>query len=69
MSRNQLQTIPSEFGTYKNLQLLILSENPWEDKDTMNAFAAKMRSNGTMVQLNVPTTEIEEISPSKDSLF
>jgi hypothetical protein len=65
MSRNQLQTIPSEFGTYKKLQLLIMSENPWEDKDTMTAFAAKMRSNGTTVQLNVPTTEIE-ISPDKD---
>jgi Leucine-rich repeat (LRR) protein len=66
MSRNQLQTIPSEFGTYKKLQLLIMSENPWEDKDTMSAFATKMRSNGTTVQLNVPTTEIDEVSPNRD---
>jgi Leucine-rich repeat (LRR) protein len=65
ISRNRLQNIPTDFGAYEKLQLLVMTENPWEDKDTITAFAKKMRSNGTLVHLNSLSSEIEETIPEK----
>ena len=62
ISRNRLQSIPVEFGSYENLRILIMTENPWEDQETITAFARRMRSNGTLVHLNSMGNEVEKAS-------
>jgi Leucine-rich repeat (LRR) protein len=60
ISRNRLQNIPVEFGSYENLRILVMTENPWEDHETITAFAKRMRSNGTTVHLNSMGKEVEK---------
>ncbi|HEX6889929.1 MAG TPA: leucine-rich repeat domain-containing protein [Chryseolinea sp.] len=60
ISRNMLQNIPTEFGSYEKLRILVMTENPWEDHDTITAFAKRMRSNGTTVHLNSMGKEVEK---------
>jgi hypothetical protein len=59
ISRNKLQNIPIEFGSYENLRILVMTENPWEDHDTITALARQMRSHGTLVHLNSMGKEVE----------
>jgi Leucine-rich repeat (LRR) protein len=62
ISRNMLQNIPVEFGSYQKLRILVMTENPWEDHDTITAFARHMRSRGTTVHLNSMGKEVEKAS-------
>lgn len=59
ISRNRLQNIPQEFGGYDNLRILVMTENPWEDHETITALAKRMRSHGTLVHLNSMSREVE----------
>jgi len=59
ISRNRLQSIPLEFGKYEKLRILVMTENPWEDHDTITALAKQMRAHGTLVHLNSMGKEIE----------
>lgn len=59
ISRNRLQNIPSEFDSYENLRILVMTENPWEDHETITALARQMRSHGTLVHLNSMGKEVE----------
>jgi Leucine-rich repeat (LRR) protein len=60
ISRNRLQNIPVEFESYENLRILVMTENPWEDHETITAFAKRMRSHGTTVHLNSMGKEVEK---------
>jgi Leucine-rich repeat (LRR) protein len=60
ISRNRLQNIPVEFGSYENLRILVMTENPWEDDDTITALAKRMRLHGTTVHLNSMGKEVEK---------
>jgi Leucine-rich repeat (LRR) protein len=59
ISRNQLQSIPLEFGSYEKLRILVMTENPWEDHDSITALAKRMRLHGTLVHLNSMGKEVE----------
>ena len=62
-TRNRLQNIPVEFGSYEKLRILVMTENPWEDHQTITAFAKRMRSRGTLVHLNSMGKEVEATQP------
>lgn len=63
ISRNRLQNIPIDFAVYEKLRLLVMTENPWEDRDTILAMARKMRSNGILVHINSLSNEVEVTAP------
>ncbi len=65
ISRNKLQNIPPAFGEYKKLQVLVMAENPWEDKDSILALAKRMRAGGTMVHLNTFAEVVEDVIPEE----
>ena len=60
ISRNQLQSVPLEFGRYEKLRILVMTENPWEDHDSITTLAKRMRSHGTLVHLNSMGKEVEQ---------
>ncbi len=64
ISHNRLQNIPDDFPAYAKLQLLVMTENPWEDTDTILAMARKMRSHGILVHINSLANELEVTNPS-----
>jgi Leucine-rich repeat (LRR) protein len=59
ISRNQLQSVPLEFGKYEKLRILVMTENPWEDNETITALAKQLRSHGTLVHVNSMGKEVE----------